>query len=127
MSAHYADIAFTDQVSTVAGDDRVALIVLDYPRRRRLKTDGRARVVYVGDDADLVAELTMPGYPAEVERGVILTVEAFDWNCHQHITPRYTVTGPEPHLDVLRNRITGLEAGNTALRDNCRPSPGKTL
>jgi hypothetical protein len=108
----------------VAGDDRVALIVMDYPHRRRLKIYGHAQVVYADDDAELIADLTMPDYPAVIERGVLVTVEAFDWNCQQHITPRYTVADLEPHLDVLRNRITELEAENTALRDNCRPSDG---
>jgi predicted pyridoxine 5'-phosphate oxidase superfamily flavin-nucleotide-binding protein len=121
----WADFAGNLQyISTgnVAGDDRVALIVMDYPHRRRLKIYGHARVVYADDAPDLIAELSMSDYRAEVERGVIVTVEAFDWNCQQHITPRYTVTDLEPHLDVLRNRITELEAENTALRDNCRPA-----
>ncbi|GAA3938564.1 pyridoxamine 5'-phosphate oxidase family protein [Actinoplanes auranticolor] len=108
----------------IAGDNRVALIVMDYPHRRRLKIYGHARVVYPDDDADLIAELSNPDYRAVIERGVIVTVEAFDWNCQQHITPRYTVTDLEPHLDVLRNRITELEAENTALRNDCRPSEG---
>jgi predicted pyridoxine 5'-phosphate oxidase superfamily flavin-nucleotide-binding protein len=108
----------------VTGDDRVALIVMDYPHRRRLKIYGHGRVVYPNDDTDLIAELSMPGYPAVIERGVIVTVEAFDWNCQQHITPRYTVTDLEPHLHVLRNRITELEAENTALRNDCRPPEG---
>jgi hypothetical protein len=111
----------------VAGDNRVALIVMDYPRRRRLKIYGHAQVVYPDVDADLVAGLSMPGYPAVVERGVVVTVDAFDWNCQQHITPRYTVIDLEPHLDRLRHRITELEAENTALRDNCRPPEGRTL
>jgi predicted pyridoxine 5'-phosphate oxidase superfamily flavin-nucleotide-binding protein len=110
----------------VAGNDRVALIVMDYPRRRRLKIYGHARVVFLDDDPDLIAELSMPGYPAVIERGVIVTVEAFDWNCQQHITPRYTIADLAPHLDVLRNRITELEAENTALRDSCRPPDGRT-
>jgi predicted pyridoxine 5'-phosphate oxidase superfamily flavin-nucleotide-binding protein len=111
----------------VAGDDRVALIVMDYPHRRRLKIYGHAQIVYAGDDAGLMQELTMPGYPAVVERAVVVTVEAFDWNCQQHITPRYTATDLEPHLDVLRNRIAELEAENTALRDNCAPKGSVSL
>jgi len=107
----------------VAGNERVALILMDYPHRRRLKIYGHARVVYVDDDPELVAELAPPGYSATIERGVVVSVEAFDWNCQQHITPRYTVSDLEPHLDVLRSRITELEAENTALRKNCIP-PG---
>jgi predicted pyridoxine 5'-phosphate oxidase superfamily flavin-nucleotide-binding protein len=77
--------------------------------------------VFIDDHPELVAELTPPDYPAVVERGIIVSVDAFDWNCQQHITPRYTVTGLEPHLDVLRHRITELEAENTAMRRSCRP------
>ncbi|MCM4085093.1 pyridoxamine 5'-phosphate oxidase family protein [Paractinoplanes hotanensis] len=110
----------------VAGDNRVALIVMDYPHRRRLKIYGRARVVFPDDDAALIADLGVPDYDAVVERGVLVEVEAFDWNCQQHITPRYSVADLEPHLDTLRNRIADLEAENTALRDNCRPSEGGT-
>jgi predicted pyridoxine 5'-phosphate oxidase superfamily flavin-nucleotide-binding protein len=105
----------------VAGDDRVALIVMDYPHRRRLKIYGHARVVFLDQDPDLVRELAPPDYPAVIERGIVVSVEAFDWNCQQHITPRYTVADLDPHLDGLRNRITELEAENTALRKNCRP------
>jgi predicted pyridoxine 5'-phosphate oxidase superfamily flavin-nucleotide-binding protein len=105
----------------VAGDNRVALIVMDYPHRRRLKIYGRARAIFPEDDATLIAELGVPDYDAVVERGVLVEVEAFDWNCQQHITPRYSVADLEPHLGTLRNRIAELEAENTALRDNCRP------
>ena len=71
-------------------DDRASLILMDYAHRRRLKILGRARVVEPGEDPALVARLTLPDYPARVQRAVIITVEAFDWNCPQHITPRFT-------------------------------------
>jgi predicted pyridoxine 5'-phosphate oxidase superfamily flavin-nucleotide-binding protein len=71
-------------------DDRVALFLMDYANRRRLKILARARVVDVRDDPGLVARLEDPRYRARVERGVLLALEAFDWNCPQHITPRFT-------------------------------------
>lgn len=74
----------------VTQDDRVALILMDYAGRKRLKIMARARVVDAIDDPDLVANLADPDYKAKVERAVVLTIEAFDWNCPQHITPRYT-------------------------------------
>jgi hypothetical protein len=77
-------------VGNFADNDRVSLILMDYTRRRRLKVWGRVRLVDVEADPDLAAALAVPGYRARVERAVIITVEAFDWNCPQHITPRFT-------------------------------------
>jgi predicted pyridoxine 5'-phosphate oxidase superfamily flavin-nucleotide-binding protein len=75
----------------LAGDERVSLIVMDYAHRRRLKVFGRARVVEASAEPDLIGELADDGYDAVVERGVLVAVEAFDWNCPQHITQRFTV------------------------------------
>jgi uncharacterized protein len=74
----------------LAGNDRVALIVMDYPNRQRLKIYGHARVAYAEDEPELVRRLSVPQYDAVVQRGVVVSVAAFDWNCQQHITPRYT-------------------------------------
>ncbi|MGI9327352.1 MAG: pyridoxamine 5'-phosphate oxidase family protein [Pseudomonadales bacterium] len=71
------------------GDDRVALFFMDYPNRRRLKMLGRMQMVDAEDPA-LVAQVEDPDYPAQVERIATIRVEAFDWNCPQHITPRFT-------------------------------------
>jgi uncharacterized protein len=99
----------------LAGDDRVAMIVMDHPTRRRLKVFGRARIVFAEDDPDLIEALRLPDYEAVVERAVVVSVEAFDWNCQQHITPRYSVEEFEPLLGGLRQRITALEAENAGL------------
>ncbi|GAB7067168.1 pyridoxamine 5'-phosphate oxidase family protein [Mycobacterium hodleri] len=101
----------------VGGDDRVALIVLDYAQRRRLKIFGHARVVTVADDAALVESFADPGYAADVERAVLVTVEAFDWNCQQHITPRFSAAELEPHLAPLRRQLADLQAENARLRE----------
>ena len=71
-------------------NDRVALILMDYAQRRRLKVLGRARCVDASDDPALAARVAVPHYRARVERVVIIAVESFDWNCPQHITPRFT-------------------------------------
>jgi len=101
----------------VSGDDRVALIVLDYAQRRRLKIFGHARVVTATEDPALVKSLADPGYAAEVERAVLVTVEAFDWNCQQHITPRFSAAELEPHLAPLRRQLADLQAENARLRE----------
>jgi predicted pyridoxine 5'-phosphate oxidase superfamily flavin-nucleotide-binding protein len=88
----FADFRGNRQYVTVGNlrtDDRAALFFMDYPNRLRLKVLGRVTLVEPG--AERLAELQIPGYPARVERGFIIRVEAFDWNCSQHITPRYTV------------------------------------
>ena len=89
----YADFRGNMQyISTgnLSGDGRISLILMDYANRRRLKILGRARLVDAADDPALVAKLEDPSYRAHVERAVVIAVEAFDWNCPQHITPRYT-------------------------------------
>jgi predicted pyridoxine 5'-phosphate oxidase superfamily flavin-nucleotide-binding protein len=90
-------IGFTDfsgnrqyvTVGNISGDDRVSLFLMDYPNRTRLKILGHACEVGRGDAA--LERLIVPGYGARVERGILVAVAAFDWNCPQHITPRYTV------------------------------------
>jgi predicted pyridoxine 5'-phosphate oxidase superfamily flavin-nucleotide-binding protein len=89
----YADFRGNRQyISTgnIAGDDRVALFFMDYANRERLKLLGRARVADAREAPGLAQRLALPAYPARVERAVVITVEAYDWNCPQHITPRYT-------------------------------------
>ena len=81
----YADFRGNSQllsIGNLAGNDRVSLILMDYPNRRRLKILGHMQVENGGED--------LPGYAAKVERTVHIEVAAFDWNCPQYITPRYT-------------------------------------
>lgn len=101
----------------VAGDDRVALIAMDYLHQRRLKVYGHARVVTVEDDATLVDRFADPAYDAVVERAVLIDVEAFDWNCPQHIPARLTVAELETHLAPLRRELAALQAENSQLRE----------
>ncbi len=85
----YADFRGNRQyVSTgnLAGDDRISMILMDYPNRRRLKVLGRARLVELADDPDLVAKLDDATYRARPERAVVITIEGLDWNCPQHIS-----------------------------------------
>lgn len=101
----------------LATNDRVALIAMDYPARRRLKVYGRARVVRAEDEPEIAERLTLPEHDGVVERAVLVTVEAFDWNCPQHITPRYTAAELDEHLTPTRLRLESLEAENALLRE----------
>ena len=86
------------------------------PRATCSKIWGRARLVDIADDPDLVARLHDPAYRAQPERAVVIAVEALDWNCPQHIPQRLTLDELEPHLAALRDRLAQLEAENEALR-----------
>ena len=117
-------IAFADfrgnrqyvSVGNLSGDDRVALIFVDYPHQARLKILGRARLVGVDDDPALLDRLALSGYDARVERAMVITLEAFDWNCPQHITPRYTEAEIARAVAPLRARLAELEAEVARLR-----------
>jgi predicted pyridoxine 5'-phosphate oxidase superfamily flavin-nucleotide-binding protein len=89
-------------------DPRVALFLMDYPARRRLKIDGEAEVVSLADDPQLAEQLG-PQAAGEVERLFRIRIEAFDWNCPQFITPRFTAAELEAQLRPLQQRIAELE------------------
>jgi ferredoxin-NADP reductase/predicted pyridoxine 5'-phosphate oxidase superfamily flavin-nucleotide-binding protein len=96
----YADFSGNRQyisVGNLEGDDRVSLFLMDYAGQQRLKIWGRARLIDEDAEPELFARLESPSYRAPVERGVVIAVEAFDWNCPKHITPRFT----EPEVKAL--------------------------
>ncbi len=116
----YADFRGNRQyISTgnLASDGRVALILMDYPNRARLKIWGHARLVDIADDPALIEQLFVDGYKARPERAVIIEIAAFDWNCPQHIPQRLTLDELEPHLSDLRHEISRLKAENASLRE----------
>ncbi len=96
-------------VGNMGVSDRVSLILMDYANRRRLKIWARARIVHAADEPDLLARLALPGYRARVERAVVMTIEAVDWNCPMHITPRFTEAEIGAMTAPLRERIVELE------------------
>jgi hypothetical protein len=103
-------------LGNVKADDRVALIMVDYPRRARLKMLAHMEVVDLTDAPDIATRLALPGYRGLPERGFVLKLESFDWNCPQHITPRFTEAEIDVAVSPLRDRIAALEAENQALR-----------
>lgn len=94
----------------LAENDRVALFLMDYPQRTRLKILGRARVEDAREHAELVAQLAEPDERDRVERLFLIDVVSFDWNCPQYITPRYTAGEVAEAVEPLRARIAELEA-----------------
>ncbi len=100
-------------------DDRVALILMDYPQQARLKVLGHLKV---SDDPALKARLTPRDRKVVVERVFTITVEGFDWNCPQHITPRYTEAEVRSVVAPLQEKVARLEAENARLV--ARQGPG---
>ena len=111
-------IAFADfrgnrqyvSVGNLSKDDRAALFFMDYPSQTRLKLLGHVRAVNMAEDPALAAALIDPDYRAKVERAFIIDVEAFDWNCRQHITPRYTLAEIAIAVEPLKARIRESES-----------------
>jgi uncharacterized protein len=116
----FADLRGNKQYITMGNlehDDRVALFFMDYAHQMRLKILGRARVHESdGVAAELIAQLRVPGEKTPPEHAVIIHVEAFDWNCPQHITPRYTQEELAGTLAPIRKKMDALEAENARLR-----------
>jgi predicted pyridoxine 5'-phosphate oxidase superfamily flavin-nucleotide-binding protein len=111
-------IAFADfrgnlqyiSVGNLRGENnKSALFLMDYANRRRLKILAEAEIKDYGDAPELIAELKDENYRAKIERAVILHVEAFDWNCPQHITPRYTLAEIKQMVQPLNDYIEKLE------------------
>ncbi|MGD9657654.1 MAG: pyridoxamine 5'-phosphate oxidase family protein [Methylocystis sp.] len=96
-------------LGNLMSDDRVSLFFMDYPNKTRLKLFGRAKIVGFDDQATL-SLLEMPDYRARVERGFLIKVEGFDWNCPQHIVERYTLEEMRAMTAPLTARIAELEA-----------------
>jgi uncharacterized protein len=122
----YADFRGNRQyisVGNTAAEDRVALFFMDYANRRRLKVMARARFAEPGEEPVLAELVALPGYRARVERIAILRVEAFDWNCPQHITPRFTESEIAGMVRPLHDRILELEAELASLRRPQQSAP----
>ena len=94
--------------------DRVALLMMDYPHRTRLKLLGHARVLDARENQKLVDELAPEPLRKKVERLFLIQVVSYDWNCPQYITPRFTAAEVEMYAAPLKARIAELEALLTA-------------
>ena len=105
-------------VGNLAANDKAAVFLMDYPNQRRLKILVRVDVKDAKDDPELIEKLTMRDYKAKIERAMILHVEAFDWNCPQHITPRFTIDEIRQMNEPLYEHIRKLEEKIA----NCEPS-----
>lgn len=110
-------IAFADfrgnrqylSVGNLNANPNTSLILMDYPNRRRLKLWGTSELKGADDAPELILQLTDRNYKANIERAIVIKIEAIEWNCPQHITPRYS----EHEVD---NLVKNLQEENKRLR-----------
>jgi len=95
---------------------KVALIMVSYPHKARLKLYAKARVVELADDPELFARIDVAEYKHKPERMIVLEIAAYDWNCPQHITPRYTAEEIEMAFAPQKRRIAVLEEENKRMK-----------
>ncbi len=97
-------------VGNLATNNKVSLIMVDYPAKARLKILATAEIVELKNDPELYNSLDLGDYKFRPERMMVLHVEAYDWNCPQHITPRYTMEDISEAFAAQRGQISALEA-----------------
>jgi len=103
-------------------NDKAYIFLMDYPNRQRIKIWGRARV---DDNRELIARLTDSDYDAAPEQAIVFDITAWDANCPQHITPRYTEAEVGEIVAPLKRQIAALQSRLT--RDGLNagyPQPG---
>jgi predicted pyridoxine 5'-phosphate oxidase superfamily flavin-nucleotide-binding protein len=99
-----------------AANDRACLFLIDYPRKARLKIYAHVEKIALDTDPALTDLLTDPSYNAKFERIFRFRLQNFDWNCQQHITPRFTEQEIAQAIHPLREHLARLEAENAMLR-----------
>jgi len=95
---------------------RACLFLMDYPRRARLKIYATVEVLAAEDHPQLLAQVAPANYRARIERLFLFHLQAFDWNCPQHITPRYSAQQVAEYSQNLQQRIHDLEQENQRLQ-----------
>ena len=117
----FADFQGNKQFITagnLATDNRIALIIVDYPLQARLKLLGRVEVFEGEAGRDWIEQLRTEGYKAVINRAFVIRIEAFDWNCPQHIKRRFTEEQIQEALAPFERRLQDLEKENQELRKN---------
>jgi hypothetical protein len=101
--------------ANLADNDRVSLFLMDYPNKDRLKLVGHAHSIERADDPALVTSLMPDGYRAVPERAFLIDVIGWEWNCSQHITPRFTEAEISAAIQPMAAELNQLRAENAAL------------
>ena len=104
----------------IVTNNNVALIMVDYPARARLKIYAKAEIIELKDNQNLLDLLDLAEYKFKPERMMIFNIEAYDWNCPQHITPRYTIAEIETAFQLQQQNIVKLKAEINSLKQQLK-------
>ena len=119
QSLAYADFTGNRQylsAGNLTTNNKLAMILVDYPNRRRLKIWGTASLLAFEDEPNLIAKLHDPEYAAAPERAVVIKIDAMSWNCPQHLPERYTMDELKEQLNPVFQEIAALRAENSQLK-----------
>jgi predicted pyridoxine 5'-phosphate oxidase superfamily flavin-nucleotide-binding protein len=92
-------------------NSKVSLFLMDYVNKRRLKIWARAKILELNEENDQLFEaLFDKDYKVKIERLIMFELEAFDWNCPQHIPQKYTLEQIAQEIGVTKlDNITDLK------------------
>lgn len=93
----------------ISENNKVALFLMDYAQKARLKIYAEAEVLDIQENRELAEKLSLENYKAKPERIMLLKVKAYDWNCPQHITPKYSVEEIQEAFEAQQDYIQELE------------------
>ncbi len=110
-------------LGNLSENNQAVIFLMDYANQRRVKIWGTAEVIE--DDPALLEGLADPEYAGNPQRAFVFHVEAWDVNCPQHITQRFTREELSTEVEQLQNRIGALEAENQRLRQAQHQPPTK--
>ncbi len=102
-------------IGNLSENDKAFMFLMDYPNRQRIKIWGTAE--FIEDDAELLQQVSDPGYTATPERVLRFHVKAWSPNCNLHITQRFTIEEMAPYIEKYQQCVAELEAINTSLRN----------
>jgi len=103
-------------VGNAMTNNKVAIILMDYPRKARLKLFAELKIVGIDEDPELFRQLAPANYKYHAERILLFTVMGYNWNCPQHITPRYTLDEISSAFEERNKYVSELEEEVKRLR-----------
>lgn len=104
-------------VGNINKNPKVSLILVSYPQRARLKIYAEAEIVELNENPELYQLLKPEDYKFKPERMMIFKIRAYDWNCQQHITPRFSIPEIKELVAPQLQRIDELEAEVKLLKE----------
>jgi predicted pyridoxine 5'-phosphate oxidase superfamily flavin-nucleotide-binding protein len=104
----------------ISRNPKVSLILLSYPLRARLKIYAEAEIIELNEDNGLYEFLRPEDYKFKPERMMVFNIKAYDWNCPQHITPKYSIEEVEELIEPQKQYIASLERELTLLKEKLR-------